>query len=47
MVKSGVPFDVAFSADPGFVLAWCIASGIIDGGRFNWGEMRWERAEGV
>jgi hypothetical protein len=36
-----LPFDVAFAADDDFVLAWIVAKGENDGGRFNWRNMTW------
>jgi hypothetical protein len=36
-----MPFDVAFSADDDFVLAWVIARGENDGGEFDWLNMGW------
>ena len=36
-----IPFDVAFSADDDFVLAWIIADGENNGGEFDWPTIRW------
>jgi len=36
-----MPFDVAFAADDDFVLAWIIARGENQGGRFDWHRMAW------
>jgi hypothetical protein len=40
-VQCGLPFDVAFSADDDFVLAWIIAKGENEGGTFSWRQMEW------
>jgi hypothetical protein len=37
-----MPFDLAFTADDDFVLAWLIATGENNGRRFNWNARRWE-----
>jgi hypothetical protein len=36
-----MPFDAAFAADDDFVLAWIIARGENQGGRFDWDRMAW------
>jgi hypothetical protein len=36
-----LPFDVAFVADDGFVLAWLIANGENNGGEFDWERHNW------
>lgn len=36
-----LPFDVAFSADDDFALAWLIAKGENEGGEFEWHRMQW------
>jgi hypothetical protein len=36
-----LPFDVAFSVDDNFVLAWIIAKGENEGGEFLWDQMQW------
>lgn len=36
-----LPFDAAFEADDGFVLAWLITKGENDGGKFDWQTMKW------
>ena len=36
-----LPFDIAFSADIGFLLAWVVARGENDGAMFDWARMRW------
>lgn len=46
LVKSGVPFDVAFSLDPVMRLAWVVILGEFGGLSFNWAEGRWERPGG-
>jgi hypothetical protein len=37
----GLPFDVAFREDDGFVLAWVVAAGENEGGNFDWAGLRW------
>ena len=39
--KGALPFDVAFSADDDFVLAWIIARGENEGWSFNWKSGSW------
>jgi hypothetical protein len=36
-----LPFDVAFSADDSFVMAWVVAAGENDGSQFDWQAMKW------
>jgi hypothetical protein len=36
-----LPFDVAFSADDDFVLAWIVAKGENDGLTFDWPNLKW------
>jgi hypothetical protein len=36
-----MPFDAAFAADDGMVLAWIVAHGENGGGSFDWDTMRW------
>lgn len=43
LVKNGVPFDVAFSLDDLDRQAWTIILGELDGQRFNFDVMSWER----
>lgn len=42
LVKSGVPFDVAFALDDDTRCGWLIALGEIEGGKFDWSSMRWK-----
>lgn len=42
-VNAGLPFDTAFSADDGFVLAWIVAHGENTGGNFDWNIYQWAR----
>ena len=37
-----MPFDVAFSLPADERLAWVVAIGGLDGGRWDWQAMRWE-----
>jgi len=39
--RGELPFDLAFTADECFVLAWIIARGENEGGQFNWRSMEW------
>lgn len=41
-MKNGVPYDVAFSLPPALRLAYAIAFGQFEGGKFDWGRMQWE-----
>jgi hypothetical protein len=37
-----LPFDVAFSADDDFVIAWLVAKGENDGRQFfDWDQLKW------
>jgi hypothetical protein len=45
LTKSGVPWEVAISLSPAELLGYCIAAGEIDGGHFNWAEMRWSKPD--
>jgi hypothetical protein len=38
-----LPFDVAFSADDDFVLAFLIAKGENEGAEFDWAGMQWRK----
>jgi hypothetical protein len=39
--KNGLPFDAAFSATDEFIVAWIVASGESEGGKFDWRSMEW------
>jgi len=41
LIRSGIPFDVAFSLGPAEKLAYCVAMGEIEGSTFNWETMAW------
>lgn len=45
MVKNGVPFDLAFSLGETERAAFCIIFGEIDGGKFDWQQMEFTKAE--
>ena len=45
LAKRGVPWEVATSLTPAELLAYCVISGELDGGRWNWRAMRWEDAK--
>lgn len=40
--KAGLPFDVAFAEDDGFVNAWNVAAGEVEGHEYDWGRERWQ-----
>jgi hypothetical protein len=40
--KAGLPYDVAFREDDGFVLAWVVAAGENDGAQYNWDDLTWK-----
>jgi hypothetical protein len=44
-VKNGVPYDVAFSLGEADVAAYSIIFGEMDGQKFNWSCMAWEKRE--
>ncbi|WP_407146236.1 hypothetical protein [Bradyrhizobium sp. ORS 86] len=37
----GLPFDVAFSVDDDFVIAWIVTHGENNGGSFDWLTGQW------
>jgi hypothetical protein len=41
LVKHGVPWDVAWKMSPTRRLAYVVAFGEIDGGRFDWSTKTW------
>ena len=43
LVKNHIPFDVAFSLEDHEVMAYAIVLGIIDGGKWSWASMSWEK----
>jgi hypothetical protein len=44
-VKNGVPYDVAFSLPDADVAAYSIIFGEMEGQKFNWQGMVWEKRE--
>lgn len=42
LVRSGVPFDVAFSLPDDERLAFVIVLGSLDGNHFDWDAMTWQ-----
>lgn len=42
LVKNGVPFDVSMSIPDYQVLAWSIIMGQADGGKWDFGSMKWK-----
>ncbi len=44
-MRSGVPFDTAFSLDDVTRAAWCIIFSEFEGRRFNFNTMDWERED--
>ena len=45
LVNKGVPFDVAFTLDATMRLAWCVVLGELDGGRFDWTRLEWDKRD--
>lgn len=43
LVKHGVPWDVALNLSPAETLGYIVAIGELDGGKFSWGAMDWEK----
>jgi hypothetical protein len=43
LVKSGVPFDVAFSLPADERLAYVVALGTLEGREFDWRALRWKK----
>ncbi|MBV8656623.1 MAG: hypothetical protein JO142_02250 [Burkholderiales bacterium] len=43
LVKNGIPFDVAFGLDDMTRAAWCIVFSEMEGSKFNWDKMDFER----
>jgi hypothetical protein len=43
LVKSGVPWDVAFSLEDHEATALCIIFGQLDGGKFDFDRMAWRK----
>jgi hypothetical protein len=41
--KAGLPFEVAFREDDGFVFAWVVAAGENEGGEFDWNASAWRK----
>jgi len=46
LTKHGVPRDVVMELDAVERRGFCIAIGIIDGGKFDWNALRWEKPYG-
>jgi hypothetical protein len=42
-VRNGVPFDVAFQIDEVTRGAWCIIFSEMEGARFDWNTMQFEK----
>lgn len=42
MIKNGIPYDLACAMEDEELVAWEIAFGELDGGRFNWNRMEFE-----
>ena len=45
LVRSGVPFDVAFGMDETMRAAFCIVFSEMDGNKFNWSSMEFEEPD--
>lgn len=43
LVKNGVPYDVAFSLPAEERVAYMIIFGELEGGKFDWARMDWEK----
>jgi hypothetical protein len=43
--KAGLPFEVAFREDDGFVLAWVVAASENEGADFNWHNLTWRKGK--
>lgn len=42
-MKNGIPFDLAFQLDDETRAGFCIVFGELEGGRFNWDSMSFEK----
>lgn len=45
LAKAGVPWSVATQLSPAELLAYCVIAGEMEGGKFNWRAMEWERPD--
>lgn len=43
LVMHGIPFDVAFQLDDITRAGWCIAFSEMEGGKFNWSSMSFDK----
>jgi hypothetical protein len=43
LVQSGVPYHEAYAMSPAKRLAWAVQVGLNDGGKFDWGAMKWAK----
>jgi hypothetical protein len=43
LTKAGVPWDVANRLSRAELLGFCVASGELEGGKFSWLRMEWEK----
>lgn len=43
LAARGVPWDVATQLRPAELLGYCVACGELDGGKFNWQALEWEK----
>ena len=43
LTGKGVPWDVVMDMDAAERRGFCIASGIVDGGVFNWNSREWKK----
>lgn len=41
LVKQGIPFNVAFSLEWHEIIGWLVILGELDGGVFDWNNMKW------
>lgn len=46
LIKNGVPFDVAWTMEDHYVLAYCVTFGKAEGNEFDWASRSWRKQEG-
>lgn len=45
LTKAGVPWEVAIHLSAAELLAYCVIAGELEGGKFNWRAMEWEKPD--
>ena len=45
LVKSGLPLSFIETLDDAEMLAWTVAFGKLEGGSFDWEELKWRQKE--